>query len=382
MEEHYGGNIGLEWMYPKALEVFDCDKQAFQDTYAFVEGGDFVVWALLGRRLPLEQHLVRSSQQAAYKGCFIQGRSLISKQSFKRIRPTMSNQDVVKLDLTRYSIKPPSACAGMISIDSIQIPLTVASIDAHACALGLGAYKKGRLVLVVGTSACFMISAERPQTPLKGAAGFIPDGIVQGLHAYEFGQAAVGDTFAWISRFAGRAVDELEREAKQVLKGSSKELDCWAVDHLNGCRTPLMRGDMKGAIHGLTLTTSPAHVFLALMEAICFGIKVVLRMLTKSHVPVEDIVLAGGLASKSELFPEILSTVLDRDVIVFDDGGEATSRGAAAYAQLMLDKKSDSSLFEPTRSRAVKPSKHVESIVGSELRFARYSDAALVRSFI
>ena len=87
-----------------------------------------------------------------------------------------------------------------------------ALIDAHAGVLGSGATTPGALMLILGTSTCHLVIAEREEL-VPGVAGVVEDGIVAGLFAYEAGQAAVGDSFAWFVDML--ASGEVEAEATQ-----------------------------------------------------------------------------------------------------------------------------------------------------------------------
>jgi len=399
--------------------VYDLDLEAFESTYAFVEAGDYVVWALCGRRLPLKEHFKRSTQQAAFKACCVSGRQLITSQTLRLVRPGIQPADIDRINSeSKFDFVSPGTCVGKLG--TTDIPIAVATIDAHAGAFGLGAFRKGRFVMVVGTSACFMLSSvvspsSRFQS-VKGAAGSIPDGIAQGLQGFEFGQAAAGDACAWLSRFTGIPLPQLDAHALGLLcrlASKGTELECWAVDHLNGCRSPLMDGDARGSLRNLSLSTTPAHAFLALIEALCFGIRVVIDMVRRHQVEIQDFVLAGGLA-KSELFRIVLATVLNEPIIVYEDGGDATSRGAAAYATLMTTtspstskstttskstsmttSQSSTSMatsqggqdsvlarFIPRTFIRVLPSAEQRKVIGDDRRFARYVEAANVKSFL
>ena len=57
--------------------------------------------------------------------------------------------------------------------------------------------------MIIGTSTCHLVIADREQL-VRGVAGVVEDGIVAGMFAYEAGQAAVGDSFAWFVDHAGR----------------------------------------------------------------------------------------------------------------------------------------------------------------------------------
>ena len=55
--------------------------------------------------------------------------------------------------------------------------------------------------MMMGTSTCHLLMADA-ERPVEGMAGVVEDGIVPGYFAYESGQAAVGDLFAWFAHHA------------------------------------------------------------------------------------------------------------------------------------------------------------------------------------
>ena len=76
------------------------------------------------------------------------------------------------------------------------------------------------MLMVMGTSTCQLLMAHH-ERPVEGMAGVVEDGIVPGYYAYESGQAAVGDLFAW---FAHHAVPPSYHEAASKEKLTVQEL--------------------------------------------------------------------------------------------------------------------------------------------------------------
>ncbi len=73
--------------------------------------------------------------------------------------------------------------------------------DYHHGAVGAGV-KPGRLVKIIGTSACDILvapaAAELAEIP--GVCGIVPGSVVPGMIGLEAGQAAAGDIFLWFAR--------------------------------------------------------------------------------------------------------------------------------------------------------------------------------------
>jgi L-ribulokinase len=111
-----------------------------------------------------------------------------------------------------------------------------------------------------------------------------------------------------VARITGLSHEELNRRAAELPPGSGGVL---AIDWLNGCRTPLMDGHLSGAFIGLTLGTTPAQLYRAMLEATAFGLKTIVELLRSAGVPVRRFVASGGLPAKSPLLMQIYADVLD-----------------------------------------------------------------------
>ena len=360
LDETYGGTLSLEWFHPKLLEVYRHDRDVFHATSAFVEAGDWVVWHLCGR--PPNCGSTRSACQAGYKACYdaasqsfwLRPEHLIAAEpslatapleTWEKFFPTMKRA-------TSY-VAPGSKPVGFLAPEFAQllfpgnstppttIPVSAAAIDAHAAALALGASKPGRMTLVAGTSGCYMacapLDALKDKSAVGGLAGVVPDGIAPGLLGIETGQAAVGDAFAWLARVAGNVpVGELDRRARTAILSKNKPPPraLWAVDHVNGCRTPRMDPHATGSFGGLTLDTTPELMFCALAEAVAFGVREVVDVVRAAVSPlqVSEFVLAGGGPAHPEgVFCRLLPRALNADVVVAEESDDATARGAAVH---------------------------------------------------
>ena len=136
--------------------------------------------------------------------------------------------------------------------------MSAAVIDAHAGVPGAGVADDSTMVMVLGTSACYMVNSQKARE-IEGVAGIVQDGIIPGLVGYETGQSAVGDLFGWLCHLTSQPLEQLEKEAHMTTSPGADGV--LVVDHFNGCRTPLMDGSMQGSIHGMTLHTTPAVLY-------------------------------------------------------------------------------------------------------------------------
>ena len=309
----YGGSIGLEWFFPKILETLETEPAVYAATEVWLEAGDWLVWQLVGG--PAEA-LVRSTCQAGYKGMWSPAEGWPSPDFLHALHPALRNVAGEKLPGRFLS---PGSCAGGLSRSAAALlglvegtPVSAATIDAHAGVPGAGAAAPGTLVLVLGTSSCHMLNSLSEMT-VPGVAGIVPDGILPGYCGYETGQAAVGDAFDWLARLTGQSLDKLG-EAAAALPPGADGLRC--LDWLNGCRTPLMDGSLRGAFAGLALHHGPAHLYRALLEGSAFGLRWIVELLRDGGVPVHRFVATGGLPHHNPLVVQVYADVLGAEITV------------------------------------------------------------------
>lgn len=334
----YGGILGLEWFFPKVLEVIDDDPIAASAAEVWVEGGDWFVWQLTGA--PSlggdrdAEGLVRSTCQAGYKAQWSRTDGYPSAAYFEACHPDLV--DVVEKKLPG-TFRAPGEVAGELSTAAAALlgltpglPVSTAVIDAHAGVPGAGVGENGTLVLVLGTSGCHMVMAA-DEHRIPGVAGVVADGILPGSFGYETGQAAVGDAFEWVRQLCGGGDHgDLEAAARSVSAGSDGLL---AIDWFNGCRTPLMDGRLRGAILGADLHHGPAHLYRAALEGSACGVAWIVETLRDGGVPIDRFVATGGLPRENALFTEIVAAVLGVPVEVHQiDHGPAM--GAAVLGAL------------------------------------------------
>ncbi|WP_037249614.1 ribulokinase [Rhodopirellula europaea] len=318
--KRYGGVIGLEWFFPKMLETIEGDRDVAEAAEVWLEAGDWFVWQLVGSHC---DQLVRSTCQAGYKAMWSAEEGYPSQDYFQAVHPKLAEAVANRMP---GEMRSPGQVAGHLSKQMATrfglpagVPVSAAIIDAHAGVPGVGAAEPGTLVMVLGTSSCHMLNATK-MMDIPGVAGVVEGGILPGLFGYETGQAAVGDAFAWLLKLLNRdSFDDLAKEAMKLPPGA-EGVTC--LDWLNGCRTPLMDGAVRGAFTGLGMQHGPAHLYLALMEASAFGVRWIVELLRhgsadrspsgagESGVPIDRLIATGGLPHHNRAFVEVYADVL------------------------------------------------------------------------
>jgi L-ribulokinase len=328
----YGGRTSSEWLCPKVLQIVDEDPEVYDAASGFVEAGDWVAFELCGT-------LVRNACAAGYKGLWSRERgfpgaffaaldrrldSFVEKLPGEIVPPGRRIGGLRPAMAERFGLRPGTAVAAPI-------------IDAHSAVPGCTVVTPGRMVMVLGTSTCHMLLADR-HARVEGVAGVVADGIVEGWYGYEAGQAAVGDLFGWCAREwtdgAGRAEEvrfaELERAATDAGVGARGVL---ALDWWNGNRSVLANADLSGLLVGLTLSTTKGDVYRSLIEATGFGTRRILESFAREAIGVGELVAVGGLALRSPLLLQAYADIT-RLPIRLAASANASATGAAMLGAL------------------------------------------------
>ena len=310
----YGGLISSEWEFAKGLEVFEEDREVYDRMERWVEAADWIVWQLCGS-------YVRSACAAGYKGILQDGQYPDPEfmeelaEGFGGFVRDKLEQPVGQLGDRAGGLT--AEAAGWTGLPE-GIAVAVGNVDAHVTSAAVNALDPGQMVAIMGTSTCHVMNAEVVRE-VPGMCGVVDGGIVAGLYGYEAGQSGVGDIFAWFTRScvpesyavaareAGENLHEhLTRLAAEKAVGQHHLV---ALDWHSGNRSVLVDHRLSGLVLGLTLTTPPEDIYRALLESTAFGMRVIVEAFGAAGVPVEDLIVAGGL-TKNHFLMQLYSDVL------------------------------------------------------------------------
>ena len=318
----YGGKISAEWQFAKALQVLDEDPDLYARADRWIEAADWIIWQLTG-------HETRNACTAGYKGIY-QDNQYPSADYLKALDPRFATFAKDKLE---HPISPLGAKAGSLTKEAAAltglpagIAVAVGNVDAHVTVPACGTVQPGTMVAIMGTSTCHVINGGT-LAEVPGMCGVVDGGIAAGLWGYEAGQSAVGDIFAWFTRFTGRTHEELTAEASGQPVGRHGLV---ALDWLGGNRSVLVDASLSGVIAGLTLASTPADMYLALLESTAYGTRMIMDTFAASGVPVTELVVAGGLV-QNDLLMHIYADVTRRPLSVITSA-QAPALGSAIHA--------------------------------------------------
>eukprot|EP01041_Mallomonas_annulata_P012183 gene12183-25579_t len=330
------GPLSAEWMIPKSLWLKQNEPDIWNKAKYICEKQDYLNYKLTGR-------LCTSSCNVAARWHW-NGETATS--NIDTIGRPISLLE--KLDLLDLQDKWPKTCIATGAIlGSLTeaaaahlglqtgIPLCQGGPDAYIGMIGLGCVHPGQLALITGSSHLHLCVAAAPPTHAPGVWGAYCGAPLPGLCFAEGGQSSTGSILSWARKlFSSRAdsllsYKELDDEASQVPIGAEGLI---ALETFQGSRTPVTDALARGALLGLTLSHSRAHIWRALLEAVCMGTRAALEALyAAGYGSVKKELLVAGGASRSEFWLQMHADVTGLTVIVgeFDN---APLLGAAILA--------------------------------------------------
>lgn len=331
----YGGKISSEWEFAKALQVLEEAPHVYEKIECWVEAADWIVWRMTGNYL-------RNVCSTGYKAIYQDG-SYPSENFLAGLNPDFSDFVTRLVD---QEIAQLGAVAGYLTEEAADwmglpagIPVCVGNVDAHVTSASAQAMDNGQLVAIMGTSTCHVMNYDE-LVPVPGICGVVNGGIAPGRWGYEAGQSGVGDIFNWLienlvresdfqaARSAGIDIHEyFSRIASAKAPGFHGLV---ALDWINGNRSILVDHNLSGALVGMTMSTSAADIYAALVEATAFGTRKILDTFEASGIEVKDFIAAGGLI-KNRYLMQIYADILKRPIHLLESE-QGPALGSAIHA--------------------------------------------------
>jgi L-ribulokinase len=316
-----GGIYSSEWFFSKILHCLRTAPEVFNAAHSWVELADYVPAALTGTEHP--DQFIAGVCAAGHKAMWnTKWGGYPDAQFLARLDPKLGK---LRSRLTPRVHSIDCAVGGLTAAWSRKtglragIPVAVGAFDAHLGAVGCGV-TPGTLVKIIGTSTCDITIApnRKKLADVPGLCGIVDGSVLPGYFGLEAGQSAVGDIFNWFVNYLqpnGKAGthEALTAAAAKLRPGESGLL---ALDWNNGNRTILVDQRLTGLLVGLTLYTSPAEIYRALIEATAFGALTIINRFEEYGVKIGQIVNCGGIAEKNPVVMQIYADVTGRPMKV------------------------------------------------------------------
>ena len=214
--------------------------------------------------------------------------------------------------------------------------------DQPCGALGAGITQPGRVMDATGTVECIAPALSRPvvnQQMLQGNFSCYPH-VLPDLYISLGFVSSGGVSLRWFrDQFGGDDVREAERRGVNVydfLMASMPERPSGLLflPHLTGAGTPTLDLGSKGAILGLTLSSTRAELVKAVIEGISFEIRHNLDLLEAAGVEIGEVRAIGG-GARSERWLQLKADIFGKSVVALNVS-EGVCLGAAMLAGIAI----------------------------------------------
>ncbi|GAC16476.1 ribulokinase [Aliiglaciecola lipolytica] len=352
---HMGGIYSSEWYWAKALHIFRQDDTVKQATHTWIEHCDWMTALMCGKTHPDNLLLGRCAT----------GHKLMWNESWGGFPPNAFFTDIDPLldgvvDKLNPATQTSDSVAGHLTEEwskKLGLPAgIVVGYGAFDCHMGAVAanVRPGVLTKVMGTSTCDITVASTQalgETCVKGICGQVDGSVIPGMIGLEAGQSAFGDLYAWfknvllwptkelLPELATNSDELIEKlEALTLIKLSNaasalplKANDVTALDWVNGRRTPDADQGVSMAISGIKMGTDAAHLFKSIVEATAFGSRAITERFRNEGVPIESVVVIGGISKKSDYVMQTCADVWNCPIDVLESE-QSCALGAAIMA--------------------------------------------------
>ena len=344
-----GGIYSSEWFWAKLLHVLREDESVRKTMHSWVEHCDWIPFLLTGGNKASD--IKRGVCSAGHKALWASDFGGLPPDDFFTSLDPLLKGFTKKLFTDTFTA---DKAAGTISAQwakTLGLPqdviIGIGAFDAHMGAVG-GQIEPYHLSKVMGTSTCDMLvapTAEVNDILVKGICGQVPGSIIPSMMGMEAGQSAFGDVYAWFGNLLawplkylndekqktaimGKMISDLSLAAANLPLNDNDEL---AIDWLNGRRTPDANQVLKGAILNLDLGSDAPAIFKALVEATCFGAKMIVDRFIQQGIPIKGLIGLGGVAKKSPYIMQVMADVMNMPIRIHRSE-QTCAMGAAMFA--------------------------------------------------
>jgi gluconokinase len=206
------------------------------------------------------------------------------------------------------------------------VPWLAAVGDGAASNVGSDCVDPSRVGLNVGTSAALRVITTGRVVPPRGLWRYRLDRrrtVVGGA------TSEGGNVYAWCRDVLRLPDDDAVERALADRLPDAHGLT--VLPFLAGERAPGWRGDRRGVIAGLSLSTGPLDLAQAALEAVALRLALVYALLAPLAAPDHLVVASGGAIVNSPVWLRMNADALGRPVVCSPEA-EATGRGAALLA--------------------------------------------------
>lgn len=316
-------------MMAKIMWFYKTKPQIAEQTYKFITYAEFILQRLGGNAVIDDTMASRSMGYDIVKRCW-------SEEILKTMRIPKEQLSEVCRSGTPAG-KMDRRLAEQIGLQNCPV-LIAGGHDQPVGAVGAGVIREGMAVDSAGTAEVLSTTYHEPRISRNMYDCFyscyfhvVPDMYFSFAHMQTGGilQRWYRDMFGYQEE---EEAEKLGRNFYEYAhsKCKPKPSSVLVLPHFNGSGTPLCDMDSKGAIVGLTLSTTRHEVLKGILDSLCYELRTNLEAMQKSGIIINELRAVGG-GARSPLWLQTKANILGT-VIKTIESKEAGCLGAAVLA--------------------------------------------------
>ncbi|HLH50952.1 MAG TPA: FGGY family carbohydrate kinase, partial [Roseiarcus sp.] len=192
------------------------------------------------------------------------------------------------------------------------VPVRAMLGDSHAALYAHGVRQPGAVKATYGTGSSLMTLIERPAASANGLSTTIAWGAGGAVaYALEGNISVSGQAAGFAAMLLGMKDEAALTELAQAVPSSD---GVYFVPALAGLGAPHWRDGARGLIAGMSLSTKPAHVARAALEAIALQIRDVFAAMEADRGGALSALSADGGASRNDFLMQMQADILNKPV--------------------------------------------------------------------
>jgi xylulokinase len=197
-----------------------------------------------------------------------------------------------------------------------EVLLVSGGHDQACAAVGSGVVEAGRAMVSTGTAEVIEVATETPalNDALRQGNISVYRHVAPGLYLAMTLNHSGGLLLRWfrdtLCRWEREWAEETGQDAYDVILSDVPEgpTDLLVLPHLTGSGTPWLDTSSRGAILGLTFSTTQGEIAKALLEGLCFELRANLDLLRDAGAEIEELHAVGG-GARSPLWLQLKADI-------------------------------------------------------------------------
>lgn len=215
---------------------------------------------------------------------------------------------------------------------SAGLPVVMGGGDGPATAAGAGALLQGDAYAALGTSAWISFTSADPVVDADRRLATFAH-IIPGLYVETGSMQAAGASIEWVAGLLGKSPGEIADMA--LAEGQPEGRKPCFLPYLQGERTPYWTALPAGTFFGLNRDHGPKDMANAVLEGVCFQMRLILDVFRSLGRTVSPLTITGGFG-QSGLFQQRFADAVGQPTRTLLNAEHSTAIGAAIAGFLGL----------------------------------------------